>query len=1724
MNLPELEIFSFWKDWKKVLITLNIQILPSNNLEKLDGLMLNDSEAPKLLDFYLFGIESQLEKLDQMEIIGHMINSLRLVQYLIDKNCLKVDFKYIKLLKKFLSFAKTKETEHLDDYKDFIKSIIKTLVVLILKIIENKENSLKNCDIEFITREIVYYYKYFQDYSELWLSKLLNSQSSEFICVFLDFFDKQNEFNSIKCLINSIMMAIENQSLEKVLIDKGLFKSLNNKLVSKTIPKDSIVDTWVKCFECLWVLKKCNSALMFEDIGFDHIAEVFREDFCKDIQVEIIAKTIKPLKKLVISKDYSQIITPFGIPLILEYLFHPSLEKTLKLKIKFERMLDISIKFILCSRHGLSNAFISNHSNTDLITLWRSYEKMFSKSISHNTSVKNLSKLIHAIKYPKTLRDKKFLLQILNNSLETSELNSTCSNYFYFTHNSYLSLDLLSTPFILKKEYSITLWVFPECKSNCVLFIIKGSTSNMVIKLINLKLVIEIKDSVLQTDKVCPAGTWSLISLNFKFKKMAKVVKSKKITIMVNSSIVKLKDHNHLGFCQKNVLKSIIIGNSLSKKDSFIGRISCFYVFNKRLKPSHFKFLFDLTQSFSLFCVPFKISQDDLKLIQELKDSLSLFLSCNCILGISKSSLNIGCDFFKGVSICNTIEAYDPKKFLIELIDACGNDEDCLTNSYEIILRLLIAHKMFFTLDLDFIRILGVLINSKFSSDRVNEIYLMMIRTCPNHLSETLFENYLEKISNFPDKAKYMKTSLIIFSEIYPFNRENFFKLCLALENLDFDTTRRHIQDYFENNAENKNNEAIPYVIIELLNRNQDILVDCILETNEKFNKITQAYREFLKGLSIHSLDVPITSKQILANCESSDLLSELIDNPWASIVADQSNKNKYKQEYDYAKYYNALQYTNQVLEDQTEKIKIRQVYDKYYRWPLFTHSNLHKKKPELKPYIFKSAPQIPENTHKGSFSRCTTANTNYYEKNSFSCSVEHIKIQGSYYGRLEITDKYLEIKFLGNIKPDNAYPGSCLKFMSQFKACCYLWRPSEISEIIPRRFIHQHTAFELILKTGKSYYINCFTESAVEEFINKIKTWTCVKVYSRNFSKHLKAYTKLWVQGAISNFEYLMIINKFAGRSNNDLSQYPVFPWILGNYTQEAMDYEDPSMYRKLNLPMGAQNESNHNSIIKKFKEWKESKIEPFNYGSHYSNSGIVTHYLLRIFPYTQQALSLQGGNFDIPDRLFYSIEIAWKSCRCSNGDVKEMVPELFYQYYAFYSYGEQTFGVTQDGDTVMHVNTPKWASSIWDFIKKHKISLESNHVSSELHNWIDLIFGNKQSGKAARNSLNVFLSILYEENFKKKIEAQDNQENERIFDQVYLLGQIPVCLFPKKPHPKKEEIDRSYIFENFFGNGEKNYKFKKLHQKNWSPGTPVAIFYTKQCVIIIKILGSEVILCKYSLEKENYLKPEEFKLEYYGLNESNLFPETKWKLFENFLPKKNEHRIFGLQSDNFLVSGMSSTNSIMIHTLKGKLQSCLYYHTDAVSCISCTKELIFSGSLDSTLVSWKWTTDYKFIKNLTYYGHSSAVTHLEVLDSYQILVSASLQNLVLIHDIRSSYCLKKISQSVSCLSISELGIIAIGTPDTVSFYGLNCEIISQTRTDAEPIDIKFNFYGDYCILIYKNSICFQDPTDPQRQNFLHLDGIKDLVIHPTEKAIFMSRNKSNGSSLYAIKQVAKT
>lgn len=48
-----------------------------------------------------------------------------------------------------------------------------------------------------------------------------------------------------------------------------------------------------------------------------------------------------------------------------------------------------------------------------------------------------------------------------------------------------------------------------------------------------------------------------------------------------------------------------------------------------------------------------------------------------------------------------------------------------------------------------------------------------------------------------------------------------------------------------------------------------------------------------------------------------------------------------------------------------------------------------------------------------------------------------------------------------------------------------------------------------------------------------------------------------------MTNFQYLTELNKMAGRSFNDLMQYPVFPFVLADFGREVLDLNDFKTFR---------------------------------------------------------------------------------------------------------------------------------------------------------------------------------------------------------------------------------------------------------------------------------------------------------------------------------------------------------------------------------------------------------------------------------------------------------------------------------------------------------------------------------------------------------------------------------
>ena len=234
----------------------------------------------------------------------------------------------------------------------------------------------------------------------------------------------------------------------------------------------------------------------------------------------------------------------------------------------------------------------------------------------------------------------------------------------------------------------------------------------------------------------------------------------------------------------------------------------------------------------------------------------------------------------------------------------------------------------------------------------------------------------------------------------------------------------------------------------------------------------------------------------------------------------------------------------------------------------------------------------------------------------------------------------------------------------------------------------------------------------------------------------------------------------------------------------------ETSRVFRDLHKPMGAIDPKRLEQILERFNTFFDTSIPPFHYGSHYSCSAIVLFYLMRLEPYASLHIELQAGKWDWSDRLFSSIGQTWKNCCTSLSCYKELIPEFFYSESFLDNVNGYDLGVKQDGQVVSDVQLPTWAKdSSAEFIRIQRMALESEYVSQNIHAWIDLIWGYKQKGPAAKDAHNLFFHLTYE-GAVDVATIKDPVLLEAIREQIAQFGQTPMQLF-RKPHPQRKPLE---------------------------------------------------------------------------------------------------------------------------------------------------------------------------------------------------------------------------------------------------------------------------------------------------------------------------------------------
>uniref|UniRef100_A0A4W6BZ08 Neutral sphingomyelinase activation associated factor n=1 Tax=Lates calcarifer TaxID=8187 RepID=A0A4W6BZ08_LATCA len=600
----------------------------------------------------------------------------------------------------------------------------------------------------------------------------------------------------------------------------------------------------------------------------------------------------------------------------------------------------------------------------------------------------------------------------------------------------------------------------------------------------------------------------------------------------------------------------------------------------------------------------------------------------------------------------------------------------------------------------------------------------------------------------------------------------------------------------------------------------------------------------------------------------------------------------------------------------------------------------------------------------------------NVAERPHMECAVEMVLPLVSNPGHVCITDENLYFQ------PLNGYPEHVIQI-----------KLNRVRRIYKRRHGLRPLGLEVFCTENdfcSDIYLKFYNTADRDEIYYYIATFL-----ENHMTEHTaESYMLQWQRGHLSNYQYLLHLNNLADRSCNDLSQYPVFPWVIADYTSSQLDLTNAATFRDLSKPVGALNRERLDRLLARYKGMPEPR---FMYGSHYSSPGYVLFYLVRVAP--EHMLCLQNGRYDHADRMFNSIGETWKNCLEGATDFKELIPEFYGNDCSFLENKlNLDLGRRQNGSLVGDVVPPPWASDASDFLQKHRTALESQYVSEHLHEWIDLVFGFKQRGSEAVAAHNASFTKLSPFLPVSPQSIEDPDERIAMLTQILEFGQTPTQLF-SSPHPQRitprfQNITRSSSNTSPVISQSEDSSFEDLTEESrklaWAN------------MVRRHLVGG----CN---NKYNYTTS----------------PHSTLKMFSKELKEFQRSMSFSnmalssclMLADGKTVACSSWDNNVYFYSIPyGRRQDTLMGHDDAVSKMCWFDERLYTASWDSTVKVWQCASDgssshkrsqFQLLAELE---HDSGVNTIGLNPAGTLLVSGCKDGAVTIWDTSSYNTLQQV------------------------------------------------------------------------------------------------------------------
>ena len=622
------------------------------------------------------------------------------------------------------------------------------------------------------------------------------------------------------------------------------------------------------------------------------------------------------------------------------------------------------------------------------------------------------------------------------------------------------------------------------------------------------------------------------------------------------------------------------------------------------------------------------------------------------------------------------------------------------------------------------------------------------------------------------------------------------------------------------------------------------------------------------------------------------------------------------------------------------------------------------------------------------------------------------------------------------------------------------------IKYIFIRNFYFEKKAIEIFTSENKGYYFHFINQKSLVQFLNIIhKSFQSFKPQelNENLEPNIIGYYNLalitdddntnefnyisfqtlhskWREKhSISTLHFISWLNILVGRSYKDITQYPIFPWPIINYTSKEINYNSQLDIRNFSLSMEvidvdtkSKNRKNYvvhthkmqvigknenssyknknqtklaslifpnSSLAEKLKSFpfdkykKLKKINNYLYDnlSTYSTCKHILSYLIRVYPFK----SVYGIS-KYTKYQFNSINDSFYNSASSRNDFNELTPEFFYMSEIF---------VSTSPSQLQNVQLPIWSNNEpYEVISLFRQVIEKD-PNQNIYKWIRMMFNEMNSNKV---ELNHFYCS------RKQVQGKISTDNT-----IEILKPAYWFLVNKGiiPSPKITELIDNKNLSNFEQKSIKQndlirtsdipYKIKE-NQKTIFP------IYAQQQKVYpnsfkIKMLLNDLSIYTFKVkEKEKTYTIKEEKLCNKHLSDKINCDLHKKLLYNNvFVIYQKGFIIIGGYSDGSIKYFNEKENKDHVETIQ------LESNTSPVTSIECVSKsnAILFGTQQGTMMVFeilhkrdKFNLNLIDIKN----DHSDEIIVITFNENLQIFATASYDEYIFVYTFPNIKCIR--------------------------------------------------------------------------------------------------------------------